>query len=133
MRNELVNGHIIVGIFCLSKETSVFIHDSMIRIVVMAPVCAHVTADTCRQLNKRGANQKALIGEFFSLVFQLIILSFDSPCNGSHPFWSLALSVAYSVAHLYYYFLKIVCAIYYLFWRFYMLVINCRCLNSTNQ
>ena len=67
MRNELVKGRIIVGIFCLSKETSVCIHDSMIRIV-MAPVCAHVTADTRCQLNKRGTNQKALIGEFYSLV-----------------------------------------------------------------
>jgi len=60
-------GVLLLVSFCLSKETSVCIHDSMIRIV-MAPVCAHVTADTRCQLNKRGTNQKALIGEFYSLA-----------------------------------------------------------------
>ena len=50
----------------------------------MASDCTHVTVDTRHQLNS--TNQKAVIEQFYSMVFQLIILSFDSPCNGSHPF-----------------------------------------------
>ena len=80
--NELVNARIIVGILFLSDERAFL---SMIRIV-MASGCTHVTVDTHHQLNKRGTNQKAVIEQFYSMVFQLIILSFDSPCNGSHPF-----------------------------------------------
>ena len=78
--NELVNARIIVGILFLSDERAFL---SMIRIV-MASICTHVTVDTRHQLNS--TNQKAVIEQFYSMVFQLIILSFDSPCNGSHPF-----------------------------------------------
>jgi len=104
--NELVNARIIVGILFLSDERAFL---SMIRIV-MASICTHVTVDTRRQLNKRGTNQKAVIEQFYSMVFQLIILSFDSPCNGSHPFWSLALSVV-GWCSVYYY----LCRLYILF------------------
>ena len=74
----------------------------------MASGCTHVTVDTRHQLNS--TNQKAVIEQFYSMVFQLIILSFDSPCNGSHPFWSLALSVV-GWCSVYYY----LCRLYILF------------------